>query len=174
MKDKCKDCYFSDNGDCTCSGVKMCVSNRDERRQAMSDVRLIDANKLKEKLQTRRDNGGEDFDKGYNIGLDTAVELIDSAPTIEAYTKDDMTKEYLKGYNDCKDIIQPTGKWIPISERLPDKMGTYLVTLEYKEHGQGITTLWYHGEDIGWDLRVADVVVAWMPLPEPYKKGEEE
>lgn len=61
--------------------------------------------------------------------------------------------------------------WIPVSERLPEKIGTYLVTLDYKEHGKGITTLWYHGKGIGWDLRVADVVVAWQPLPEPYKKG---
>lgn len=67
---------------------------------------------------------------------------------------------------------RPTGKWIPVSERLPEKMGSYLVTLEYKEHGTGVTTLWYHGEGIGWDLRVADVVIAWMPLPQPYKEAE--
>lgn len=66
---------------------------------------------------------------------------------------------------------RPEGKWIPVTERLPEKIGTYLVTLEYKEHGTGITTLWYHGEGIGWDLRVADIVIAWMPLPEPYEKG---
>lgn len=65
---------------------------------------------------------------------------------------------------------RPQGEWIPVSERLPEKMGTYLVTLEYKEHGKGITTLWYHGKGIGWDLRVADVVIAWQPLPEPYKE----
>lgn len=43
MKDKCKDCYFSDNGDCTCSGVKMCVSSRDERRQTMNNKSLCDS-----------------------------------------------------------------------------------------------------------------------------------
>ena len=64
-------------------------------------------------------------------------------------------------------------KWIPCSEKLPEETGTYLVTLEYKEHGTGITTLWFHGS-IGWDLRVADVVTAWMPLPEPYKAESEE
>ena len=66
------------------------------------------------------------------------------------------------------------GKWIPVSERLPEGMGTYLVTLEYKEHGKGVTTLWYHGKEIGWDLRVADVVVAWMPLPKPYEETDHE
>ena len=61
-------------------------------------------------------------------------------------------------------------RWIPISERLPDEMGTYLVTLDYKEHGTGVTSLWFHNAEIGWDLRVADEVTAWMPLPEPYKE----
>ena len=71
--------------------------------------------------------------------------------------------------------VTPTHRWIPCSERLPEEIGTYLVTLEYKEHGKGITTLWYHGKQFGWDLRVADVVVAWQPLPQPYeeKRGGE-
>ena len=64
-------------------------------------------------------------------------------------------------------------KWIPCSERMPEEMGTYLVTLEYKEHGTGVTTLWYHGKQFGWDLRAADVVIAWQPLPEPYKAESE-
>ena len=65
-------------------------------------------------------------------------------------------------------------RWIPVSERLPDAIGTYLVTLDYKEHGTGVTTLWFHNKEIGWDLRVADVVIAWMPLPQPYKGESEE
>lgn len=64
-------------------------------------------------------------------------------------------------------------RWIPVTERLPDEMGTYLVTLDYKEHGTGVMSLWFHNEEIGWDLRVADEVTAWMPLPAPWK-GEDE
>ena len=80
----------------------------------------------------------------------TLEELIDEAPTVEA---------------------EP--QWIPVSERLPKEMGLYLVTLEYKEHGKSVTTLWYHGKQIGWDFRVADVVIAWMPLPKPYEGDKE-
>lgn len=69
--------------------------------------------------------------------------------------------------------VTPTQRWIPISERLPDEIGTYLVTLEYKEHGIGVKTLWYYGKQMGWDLRVADVVIAWKPLPQPYEIREE-
>ena len=45
--------------------------------------RLIDADELKKKLQARHDNGNDDFDKGYNIGLGTTIDLIDCAPTVE-------------------------------------------------------------------------------------------
>ena len=58
-------------------------------------MRLIDADELKNKLQARHDNGGEDFDKGYNIGLGTAIDLIDSAPAVtskvEFVTKNGIT-----------------------------------------------------------------------------------
>lgn len=54
---------------------------------------------LKEKLQARRDNGKEDFDKGYNIGIETAIELIDSAPIV--------TPQAL--INGIKDIINKNG-----------------------------------------------------------------
>lgn len=39
--------------------------------------------------------------------------IIDNAPTVETYTKDDMTREYLKGYNACKDMNErPQGERI--------------------------------------------------------------
>lgn len=45
-------------------------------------MRLGDLDALKKKLQARRDNGEEDFDKGYNIGIETAIDLINSAPEL--------------------------------------------------------------------------------------------
>ena len=44
---------------------------------------LISREALKKKLQARHDNGEEDFDKGYNIGIETAIDLINNAPSIE-------------------------------------------------------------------------------------------
>lgn len=46
-------------------------------------MRSIDGDALKSKLQARHDNGNEDFDKGYNVGLGTAIDLIDCAPTMD-------------------------------------------------------------------------------------------
>lgn len=48
----------------------------------MSEVRLIDANALKAKIQSKYDYDDAEFDRGYNIGLKAAVEIIDNAPTV--------------------------------------------------------------------------------------------
>lgn len=129
-------------------------------------MRLIDADALKETINAFFDAhfvGCVSSDLiTYAKGVDG---IIDNTPTVTPK----LPTEVKKALEVLEAMKQ--GKWIPISERLPEKIGTYLVTLEYKEHGQGITTLWYHGEGIGWDLRVADVVTAWQPLPEPYKEG---
>jgi hypothetical protein len=97
-------------------------------------------------------------------------EMAQLADDIKEKSKDDFMKL-------CADegSSENPYKWIPVSESLPEDVGTYLVTLEYKEHGKGITTLWYHGKEIGWDvfLSVAYVVVAWLPLPKPYKAESE-
>jgi hypothetical protein len=66
--------------------------------------------------------------------------------------------------------VQPEQWWIPCSERLPEKDGHYLcsfkmpkridkiyVGLAYRTYGR-----WYGYMD--------NEIIAWMPLPEPYKE----
>lgn len=65
---------------------------------------------------------------------------------------------------------QPTPNWIPCSERLPEKEGKYLVTdiktvdIDIFTHSENGTPMWF----------LSDNATAWMPLPEPYQKGEDE
>ena len=72
---------------------------------------------------------------------------------------------------------QSEQQWIPCSERLPEESGQYLITVRYKhvdgyedvyaEHGE-----WGNGK---WDMFCfghcgeVESILAWMPLPEPYK-----
>lgn len=58
--------------------------------------------------------------------------------------------------------------WIPVSERLPED-GTYITTLDGELVGQEEPFTGMCGIENGkWDDE--DCVIAWMPLPEPYKE----
>ena len=68
-------------------------------------------------------------------------------------------------------------QWIPCSERLPDEKGEYLVTYHpcYWDNVQqdikvGIDS--FRGKT-SWAKKKHQRVIAWQPLPEPWK-GEEE
>jgi len=77
----------------------------------------------------------------------------------------------------CKAIeIQPTidaePHWIPCSERLPEDDRSKVVTL-----ANGITEVGYYSNGDWWCIGDTvtlenPTVIAWMPLPEPYR-GEE-
>ena len=62
-------------------------------------------------------------------------------------------------------------KWIPVSERLPEihnYMQEYIVTIK----GNFIRTAFFT-ETNGKSWWSIDDVIAWMPLPEPYKAESE-
>lgn len=80
-------------------------------------------------------------------------------------------------------------EWIPVSERLPDLNGRYLVTLEFTD--RRIVQIVRFAKDMkkvdryyktgsGWhkyvsaygEIRINNVI-AWMPLPQPYKAESE-
>ena len=82
----------------------------------------------------------------------------------------------------CKIAEEYKGGWIPCSERVPEEGVDVLVWFEYYRYGSynrlyqtvGISYT-YHGDwsgfvngSSGWkQLRI----IAWQPLPEPYKEG---
>lgn len=52
-------------------------------------------------------------------------------------------------------------KWISVSERLPEKEGYYLTTTIFKEV---YCDFWN-----GYNFDRTEMVISWMPLPEPWK-----
>lgn len=99
--------------------------------------------------------------------------------------------DYEAGWNDCnRDWMvriweQPqVGGWIPVLERLPEeRQDRYypisLVTLDNGDVCLGV----YRYDDKEWWTRMSEgetvyttdhKVIAWQPLPEPYKESEEE
>ena len=65
------------------------------------------------------------------------------------------------------------GEWIPCSERLPEDSRSVLIYTKEGRVAEGC----YNQEGLEWWQFRWSVrnphVIAWMPLPEPYEKGEE-
>lgn len=79
-----------------------------------------------------------------------------------------------------KPYAQTEQRWILCSEQLPEYTGSYLVTLTDDGDEWGDICFWENQcggrwidffEDDG-EFREIDNVIAWMPLPEPYKGDE--
>ncbi len=116
---------------------------------------------------------------------------------IELYTKlsgEDGSQEtiatigaYLRGYRQGKEDAEP--HWIPVTERLPDEETDVLVTVHFlglkRTHRNGwnehikesfyvevashINGEWSSASDEYKIAKDRHKVIAWMPLPEPYK-----
>lgn len=83
---------------------------------------------------------------------------------------------YMRGLEDGKAIANP--KWIPVEEKLPPKCTYIPEHTEYVlvfRNGGDIDLAYYSDYTDMWhgNFETYDHVIAWMPLPEPYKPKEE-
>lgn len=83
---------------------------------------------------------------------------------------------------DCIPSAKPAQQWIPCSERLPEeKKKTYWICTDTEAQCECRWTnnVYGFGESDRWGWSIFDIpqyskVVAWMPLPEPYKAERSE
>ena len=114
-------------------------------------MRLIDADALVEKLKKLYAVAFAEGDSAYHSAYRGLAIIVDDAPTV--------------------------GEWIPVSERLPSQTGEYLVTVYFEgciwtdkfEYTPTLDGGWRDNETNPQVIDWNDSVIAWMPLPEPYK-----
>lgn len=112
--------------------------------------------------------------------------MIDEKKLIEEFTSQSDKDWYTPWIVDVINEQPKVNEWITVSERLPDKAGKYLVTMseclsvhtsvrrfnpkpKHPEQNEPIFTKHLPCYS-GWE-RATKGVIAWMPLPEPYKEG---
>lgn len=102
---------------------------------------------------------------GYDINKEELIKAL-------RYDRD----QYQKGYEDGR----KDNEWIPVSERLPEERGRYIVTekefrIDDREHKGKYSTKVEQVEYCNgrWQRANFFEVIAWQPLPEPYKEASE-
>lgn len=69
---------------------------------------------------------------------------------------------------------RPQGKWISVSERLPDSAGYYCVTVKNGNDTYVTEEMWSSNFQGNNGFHNYLPVIAWCSLPEPYKEAENE
>ena len=146
-------------------------------------MRLIDAELLEEKIKL-------------------AINVMKLTAKLFGISDEEDTKALVEAHETFLDTVKDSPAveadgWIPVEERLPDKYGWYLCTLkdgrvncyywnnkgEWLDNGKkhffelyhvyskltGMEVLAKNEESVYW----TDWVIAWKPLPKPYKSKEE-
>lgn len=112
-----------------------------------------------------------------------ALEILDWIPTIGEQV--DALEMAIKA-------LEQEPRWIPVSERLPEEEGTYLLwgkLTDYEDYycfigdyDEGCEQFGYWEQQfdsntlgcLGEEFFEYECVIAWMPLPQPYKAESEE
>lgn len=101
------------------------------------------------------------------------MRLIDADALIDKYgdwyTEEGTEEGYIgtiKGIVDSMPTIEPDYKWIPCSERLPERRKHYIVT-DFGDVEEACYTCDGHWFSV--DGNKLKDVTAWMPLPEPWR-----
>ena len=138
-------------------------------------------------LEKYKTESEEDYYVKRAEALDMAIKSLEQEPCEDAVNRKEIQKKINRLWNSggdkdyCMETLRdfvieapsvtPTQKWIPVSERLPEEKGFYLVSVKNEHNRRYSKSCWFYGNG-NWFAR--QEVIAWMPLPEPYKVESED
>ena len=97
--------------------------------------------------------------------------MIDADRLKEVFRRNVVSADAFNVLIDNAPTIDPEQGWIPCSERLPDVDVEVLTTTDWSE----VLIAWLR-KGGAWEtdeyILASDEILAWMPLPTPYKGGE--
>lgn len=129
--------------------------------------------------------------------LRKAIKALEQESCEDAISREHTLAEFKRWYFDDKTIIRcaelvlkneppanpqsKTGHWIPVSERLPEEYGEYMITWISDQTNKPLISIAEYEHDIDqWMLDdyinnayTGVGVTAWMPLPPAYKGDKE-
>ena len=97
------------------------------------------------------------------------LEALQAEPKTKCIAQIEVdTEEVVKRIKEEYDI---TDSWIPVSERLPSERGWYLITVQDVNRFTDVD--YYYGNSEWDEVSSKQEVIAWMPLPKPYREESE-
>ena len=115
-----------------------------------------DALKHADKMQTMNEKHTVDHDRDWIIGCIKHDGFI-------------KTDRFDKANQIILDALSAEAEWIPCSERLPEEYAQYLVCLKSGE----CYVYWLKDSDWARGMAEKEGILAWMPLPKPYREDGE-
>ena len=126
---------------------------------------------LKRFSGTTRIRLSANFWEALNMSIKALEQEPKIVPLAEIKFDDDMLHEIVE--EAVKNIeIEP--KWIPVNERLPEDDGTYIVSGKWGSGKISVGECEYYKHDEYFRTAWNFYVIAWMPMPAPYKAESEE
>ena len=105
--------------------------------------------------------------------IDIAIECMEEVEQYRALGTVEELKEAKKLLEKLEELKfeneQPKTDWIPCEERLPSEKGFYLVTVK-RGCNLEVLCIWYQKEYWLYYQEETGKIIAWQPLPQPYKK----
>lgn len=102
--------------------------------------------------------------------------MYDVYNTLDFLPTNEEANQIIDSFDRVTSSIKQEPRWIPVTERLPEESDDYLIT---NIAGDVEMAYFAHPKDYAiskgeWrEICYEDDVIAWMPLPEPYKTESE-
>ena len=123
--------------------------------------------KILERLQEERELSYADFSR--------YVEEV--SPCLDAEYDDFFHRGLEMASRLVKEVAEEyKGGWIPCSERLPEDDYICIVTVEYPNNKTMVDYGWFDRKSVCWFVGMQEFrtsnIIAWKPLPEPFKERD--